>query len=1088
MNDKNASHGEQLIFRRFEEPFNFMGEHPGTTWGWIIGLILLVGIVYVIWMYVRDGKSVGWYWGVLLGLLRIMTYSVITIVFLLPATRPHSETRQQSRVLVLDDCSASMLRTKDDIPSDAVPFEKLPSRQDGVVAFMNQGNPAFFPRLMEKNPVHLYRFGSGLDENFLLMRDGKVWSREEAEANAKSENEDKKLPGRDFTAEEIGKILKPNLDFIPPADASPEDRLEAERIKRLFSSTNVSDSVYGLINKEANNMVQGLVVFTDGRSTEGAAAGSNNRSDAFNEITERAKRAKLPIFVVVVGKDREPTKIDIADVRGPDQARPEDPFRVTANVTGQGLGDKDVNIFVDVYKPGPDGKAVQIGKEQPFKTIEKKVKFKKAALPVAEAEYKFDPTSDEGFGDIPTGKPAEKPMKPGDKPEASPPGSGKPEFKEGEWQFVVRVPKDKAEITPVKEHVSSPVVVRVVKRPLRVLLFASAATRDYQFIRTMMVRESEKRRVDLAIYLQPIPGQPRRGNLVQDVPPDRLLVQFPNKMSSDSKEDPLYNLANYDVIIGFDPDWSELTKEQAKLVENWVKQQGGGLIIVAGPIHTLELARPGGAGVRAGADPERLRPILDLYPVILKDARVDSKERDTSIPVRLNFRGASPELEFLRLDDDPKTGLLDAWNEFFLGPKGSGEKAPLRGVYGYYPVKQAKDNAITVATFGDKNAADPAGNEPPYLVIGNSSAGKVVWLGSGETWRLRQFREVWHERFWTKLIRYTAAGSTGGGNRRIKPNMGKEFSVRSEIVVEAQLFDKNLKPLGVNGKGIIQIDKVPPGVNEKEIEKSITMLPKPGGDEGWFIGKFYVKTPGPYSISIKIDDGSNETSPALDFKTFALDPELENTRIDMEAVRALASDADDVMARVDDTTRAKLRTALQRYKPTRSSTADKPVAGGEAPPPEKESYKLIFDLSTAEVIPDCMLKRENVQENLGSATDLWDTKLPWKKGPLFPLNEGWYGIDIYLYHFLYGVSVFFAGLSLIVGIGALISLAMGQSGRGALIACAILAGVTLLALLAGWLVHHEYIGKAAWPMSLILSVIVLLLGAEWMLRKLLRLA
>ncbi len=1086
MNDNKVA-GEQLIFRRLEEPLNFFGrEVSGWWWLGVIGAILLVGIVYVIWMYVRDGRSVGWYWGVLLGTLRITTYSVITLVFLLPATRPHSQTTQQSRVLILNDCTASMLRTKDDTPNDANPFDKLPSRQDEVFKFMNQGNPSFFPRLMEKNPVYLSRFGSGLDEQSLLLRDGKIWSREEADANAKVESEDKRLPGREFTLDEIATFLKPNLDFVPAADTPPEVRVEAERIKRLFGSTNVVDSVYGLVNKEANNMVQGLVIFTDGRSTEGAGAGSGSRSEAFAEISERAKRAKLPIFVVVVGKDREPTRIEIVEVRGPDQARPEDPFRITANVTGQGLGDHDVSIFVDVYKPGPDGKAVPVGKEQPFKTIEHKVKFKKAALPIAESDYPFDPNED--FGDIPTGKPAEKPTKPGDKPAPPVSGGGKPEFKEGEWQFVVRVPKDKAEITPVKEHVSSPVIVRVVKRPLRVLLFASAATRDYQFIRTMMVRESEKRRVDLAIYLQPIPGQPRRGNLVQDVPPDRLLVQFPNKMSSEIKEDPLYNLANYDVIIAFDPDWSELTKDQAKMVENWVKQQGGGLIIVAGPIHTLELARPGGAGVRAGADPERLRPILDLYPVILKDARVDSKERDTSIPVRLNFRGASPDLEFLRLDDDPKTGLLDAWNEFFLGPKGSGEKAPLRGMYGYYPVKQAKDNAITVATFGDKNAADPAGNEPPYLVIGNSSAGKVVWLGSGETWRLRQFKEIWHERFWTKLIRYASAGSTGGGNRRIKPNMGKEFSLRSPVVVEAQLFDKNLKPLDKNGKGIIQIDKMPPGANEKEVEKSITMLPKVGGDDGWFIGQFYVKTPGPYSISIKIDDGSNETSPGLEFKTFALDPELENTRIDMESIRALASDADDVMARVDDTTKAKLRTALQRFKPVRAAT-EKPAAGAEAPL-EKESYKLIFDLSTAEVIPDCMLKRENVQENLGAASDLWDTKLPWKRTPILPdFFDGWYGVDFFMYHFLYGVSIFFAGLAMIVGTGALIMLATGRSWRGPLIAHAILVGVALLGVAAAWLVKNEYFGtKALWPMSLVLTVIVLLLGAEWMLRKLLRLA
>ena len=55
-------------------------------------------------------------------------------------------------------------------------------------------------------------------------------------------------------------------------------------------------------------------------------------------------------------------------------------------------------------------------------------------------------------------------------------------------------------------------IPRVVKRPLRVLLFASSATRDYQFLRSILVREMDKKRAELSIYLQLPPGvTERRG-------------------------------------------------------------------------------------------------------------------------------------------------------------------------------------------------------------------------------------------------------------------------------------------------------------------------------------------------------------------------------------------------------------------------------------------------------------------------------------------------------------------------------------------------------------------------------------------------
>ena len=87
--------------------------------------------------------------------------------FMLPAVRDYKDSYSRSKVLVLFDVSGSMAGTIDDIPTDAVPLEKLLSRQDKVIQFLNDEKANFVKRLEEKNPVDVYRFARGLDPEYL---------------------------------------------------------------------------------------------------------------------------------------------------------------------------------------------------------------------------------------------------------------------------------------------------------------------------------------------------------------------------------------------------------------------------------------------------------------------------------------------------------------------------------------------------------------------------------------------------------------------------------------------------------------------------------------------------------------------------------------------------------------------------------------------------------------------------------------------------------------------------------------------------------------------------------------------------------
>src|SRR6478609_3697868 len=65
-------------------------------------------------------------------------------------------------------------------------------------------------------------------------------------------------------------------------------------------------------------------------------------------------------------------------------------------------------------------------------------------------------------------------------------------------------------------------------RPLRVLLFASAPTREYQFLRSLLIQEMDAKRADVCVCLQPPPGKEPRDGVVQDLPAERVLASFPS--------------------------------------------------------------------------------------------------------------------------------------------------------------------------------------------------------------------------------------------------------------------------------------------------------------------------------------------------------------------------------------------------------------------------------------------------------------------------------------------------------------------------------------------------------------------------------
>src|SRR5260370_41042267 len=168
--------------------------------------------------------------------------------------------------------------------------------------------------------------------------------------------------------------------------------------------------------------------------------------------------------------------------------------------------------------------------------------------------------------------------------------------------------------------------------------------------------------------------------------------------------------------------------------------------------------------------------------------------------------------------------------------------------------------------------------------------GRVVWLGSAEIWRLRQYREAFHERFWTKLARYVGSGPRSQQNRHGVIVMAKTFTANNLVRLQAQMFGLDMMPLQRTEKPEAKV-KLPTGT-----PIVVKLQPKPGQGtdwNGWFDGQFKVTAPGNYEIDVPIPGTPDSLSQKLVVKES--NPELDDTAPDFARLREVAGEAEDVL-------------------------------------------------------------------------------------------------------------------------------------------------------------------------------------------------
>ncbi|MDR3196407.1 MAG: VWA domain-containing protein [Planctomycetaceae bacterium] len=463
-----------------------------------------------------------------------------------------------------------------------------------------------------------------------------------------------------------------------------QDRNFANHLRNLKPNgeeTAIGNALFEILQHERGQPLAGIILLSDG--------GQNAGRDIDTPL-ETAQRLKIPVYSIGVGRTRQPLNFRVGNIDAPERAFPNDPFTVKVPIEMIGGEKNSETDNVDDNVNNITTIPVELWM-QPITSEE--TSGASASAKIGEKEIRISQNGTvETIFDVRIAEP-------------------------GGVRLTVKI------LPPDRDHLSADnqqqTAIEIVDRKDRVLLFASAPSRDYQFLCSQIYRDKS---MSVDVYLPwARPGVSQNAH--------KILERFPSTRTE---------MAEYNIVVAFDPNWRELSDEQINVLEFWVARQGGGLILVAGSIHQADT-------VTGWVTEMGMEKIRALYPVEFwaKQSAFEHRYHADEQAWALKFSRAGEESEFLKPADNPAESRT-FWNEF-------------SGFYGFFSVKGVKPAATLLAASGSPEIMGRT--ETGALIVEQFyGAGRVLYLGSGELWRLRRDGEKAYEQIATKILRYISQG------------------------------------------------------------------------------------------------------------------------------------------------------------------------------------------------------------------------------------------------------------------------------------------------------------------------------------------
>jgi hypothetical protein len=303
----------------------------------------------------------------------------------------------------------------------------------------------------------------------------------------------------------------------------------------------------------------------------------------------------------------------------------------------------------------------------------------------------------------------------------------------GQSEFRAHVEDAGPELT-LDDNVAT-ATAKVVRQQIRVLLVAGEPSPEVQFLRNALLRDQH---VEFAGWIQHAdPGFRQPG--------DRPIQRLP---SNDSE------LRPYDALLMIDPDLRALGAAWPEMITHFVGQEGGGLIFVAGELHSPQLFESADQST-PGGDWTRILPVVRDPGLYRSEAEVRLSSQSTySLELTPEGRG-DPVFEF---HPDPLR------NRAIL--------TSLPGMYWSFPVTRARPGATVLARHGDPRMSNQYGR---HVLLASQlyGPGRTVFIGFDSTYRWRYLAEDHFDGFWARLVDRVGRNKALGGRFPFQVHLGK---------------------------------------------------------------------------------------------------------------------------------------------------------------------------------------------------------------------------------------------------------------------------------------------------------------------------
>ncbi|NJK90704.1 MAG: hypothetical protein HC904_02035 [Blastochloris sp.] len=396
--------------------------------------------------------------------------------------------------------------------------------------------------------------------------------------------------------------------------------------------------------------------------------------------------------------------------------------------------------------------------------------------------------------------------------------------------------------------------IQVVDNKIKVLYIEQEPRWDFRYLLAMLQRD---RRLEVKCVL--LDGDPGLSAL----PDSPFLEKLPDDKG------PLFD--NQIIILG-DVKPEALGETRMKLINEWVEQLSGGLILLSGPKNNPY--------TYVGT------PLEPLFPVELDpQAKPKSPELERyPAPTKLLLTPAGEVSPLLSLSEKPEENLK-IWRSF-------------QGVRWTARVSRAKPSAETLLVDPTPEKATREG-PMPVIAIHSYGGGQVLYFGMDETYRWRhRVGEKYYTRIWGQIMQSFSLQRllNASATTQIKTDRPR-YMTGEKAIFSGKIYKEGYDPL---------TDPVVPGIltftpearegqKEPVPQKSEFRLQAVPDRPGEYRAELLIKEAGAFSYSILRDANAS-------LKFEAVDPRLEfiETGMNLKMLEGMAASSDGKVLREED--------------------------------------------------------------------------------------------------------------------------------------------------------------------------------------------